>query len=135
MSTSTNFAFWCHELDCVEDYKVLREQALPRFNNATLNVWFANNNYESLLDSPERLAESGFGTSIHLPDSMSDLPSALPRHSGDMLVLDDFEAFRSKLAGIAFLASRHWKLQLPHDIPFALARAFTDVPGERPEAS
>ena len=114
---------------------MLREQALPRFNDATLNVWFADNNYESLLDSPERLAESGFGTSIHLPDSMSDLPSALPRHTGDMLVVDDFEAFRSKLGGIAFLASRHWKLQLPHDIPYALVSRFTDARGERPPAS
>ncbi|MFL9966263.1 hypothetical protein PQR02_35760 [Paraburkholderia sediminicola] len=118
-------AFWCYELDCVEEYKVLREQALPRFNGTTLNVWFADKDYESLLDSPERLAQSGFGASIHLPDSMSDLPSVLPGHTGDMLLLGDFEAFRFNLGGIAFLASRHWKLQLPHDIPFALANAVT----------
>ncbi|WP_246637480.1 hypothetical protein [Burkholderia catarinensis] len=34
------------------------------------------------------------------------------------LALHDFTAFRFKLGGLAFLASRHWTLQLPHDIPY-----------------
>ncbi|APA84097.1 hypothetical protein BJG93_00780 [Paraburkholderia sprentiae WSM5005] len=128
-------AFWCYRLDCPEDYKVLREQALPRFNGATLNVWFADKNYESLLDSPERLSESGFGTSIVLPESMSDLPSGLPGATGDMLVLNDFKAFRCRLGGIAFLASRHWKLQLPHDIAYVLGSPFPGELSDRSPAS
>jgi hypothetical protein len=128
-------AFWCYALDCAEDYKVLVEQALPRFNGATLNVWFADKNYEVMLDSPQKLAESGFGTSIHLSDSLSDLPSAFPKPTGDMLALDDFKAFRSKLGGIAFLASRHWKLQLPHDIPYALASLSTKMFGNSPSGT
>jgi hypothetical protein len=125
-------AFWCHRLDCGEDYKVLREQVVPRFNGATLNVWFADKDYESLLDAPEKLAESGFGTSMHLPEAMDDLPSVLPVQTSDMLALHDFKAFRFKLPGLAFLARRHWKLQLPHDIPYALASPFMDTIGDRP---
>ncbi|WP_321943296.1 hypothetical protein [Paraburkholderia tropica] len=120
-------ALWCHKLNCPEEYTILRERVLPLFNGATLNVWFADKEYENLLASPAKLVESGFGTAIHLPDALDALPSAFPNCSGDMLALDDFKALRYGLAGVAFVASRHWKLQLPHDIPYKVSTPLEDA--------
>lgn len=110
-------ALWCCELGCEAEYKVLQQRVLPLLQESTANIWFADENYESLLASPNELQRSGFGTAVDLPESMSDLHAGLPVPTAEMLKLESL-----RLPSLVFIASRHWQLQIPHDVPYVLLR-------------
>ena len=118
---------WCASLGLAPLYEYLRSSILPRVRGTTMNMWFADENFDSIVNDPVALHSRGFSFTLsNLPADLQGFIALARKTSPEVPALETGEWYKAGCPFIPLLAARHWRLQIPKQMLVEHILAFSD---------